>query len=135
MKFAEAKGARSLADLRAMSWKDLSAPVAPFDGSRAHLQIRRRRRWLRAAGIGAGRVRIRQAERRATLTGANKHEGGATPHPDVTVDAFQKQARQRFGDLADEFLALYPAATDDQARVAQNESSWDQARASSTCGQ
>ena len=66
VKFAEAKGARSLADLRAMSWKDLSAPVAPsstapaptfrfgvvVDGSRA-------------AGIGAGRVRVRQAERRA----------------------------------------------------------------------
>ena len=65
-----------------------------------------------------------------TLTGANKHEGGATPHPDVTADAFQKQARQRFGDLADEFLALYPAANDEQARAAQNESSWDQARVS-----
>jgi para-nitrobenzyl esterase len=94
------------------------------------LQIRRRRRWLRAAGIGAGRLRVGKQNDVPTLTGANKHEGGATPHPDVTADAFQKQARQRYGDLADEFLALYPAATDEQARVSQNESSWDQARVS-----
>lgn len=57
-----------------------------------------------------------------TLTGANKHEGGATPRPEIAADAFQKQARQRFGDLADEFLALYPSATDEQARLVQNES-------------
>ncbi len=65
-----------------------------------------------------------------TLTGANRHENGASPHPDVTADAFQKQARSRFGALADEFLALYPAATDEQARLSQNESAWDQARVS-----
>ena len=66
VKFAEAKGARSLADLRAMSWKDLSAPVAPsstapapafrfgvvVDGYVLPASVRRR-------------VRIRQAERRA----------------------------------------------------------------------
>ena len=65
-----------------------------------------------------------------TLTGANKHEGGATPHPEITAEAFQKQARQRFGELADEFLSLYPSATEEQARLVQNESSWDQARVS-----
>ena len=27
-----------------------------------------------------------------TLTGANKHEGGATPHPEITADAFQNSA-------------------------------------------
>ena len=65
-----------------------------------------------------------------TLTGANRHENGATPHPDITAAAFAQQARQRFGDLAAEFLSLYPAATDEQARVSQNDSAWDQARVS-----
>ena len=111
-----------------MSWKDLSAPVAPSSTAPAPT--------VRFGVVVDGYVlpaSVRDAFASArqndvpTLTGANKHEGGATPHPDVTVDAFQKQARQRYGDLADEFLALYPAATDDQARVAQNESSWDQA--------
>ena len=131
VKFAEAKGARSLADLRAMSWKDLSAPVAPSSTAPAPT--------FRFGVVVDGYVlpaSVRDAFASGkqndvpTLTGANKHEGGATPHPDVTVDAFQKQARQRFGDLADEFLALYPAANDEQARAAQNESSWDQARVS-----
>ena len=131
VKFAEAKGTRSLAGLRAMSWKDLSAPVAPSSTAPAPT--------FRFGVVVDGYVlpaSVRDAFASGrqndvpTLTGANKHEGGATPHPDVTVDAFQKQARQRYGDLADEFLALYPAATDEQARVAQNESSWDQARVS-----
>jgi para-nitrobenzyl esterase len=65
-----------------------------------------------------------------TLTGLNRHENGATPHPDITADAFRQQAQRRFGDLDDEFLARYPAATDAQARLSQNESAWDQARVS-----
>ena len=130
VKFAEAKGASSLAELRAMSWKDLAPGRSIFDGSGASFRF----------GVVVDGYVLPASVRDAfasgkqndvpTLTGANKHEGGATPHPDVTADAFQKQARQRFGDLADEFLALYPAATDDQARTAQNESSWDQARVS-----
>ena len=64
------------------------------------------------------------------LTGINKHEGGATPHPDVTLAAFQQQVRRRYADLADEILKLYPAATDEEARAAQNELAWDSARVS-----
>lgn len=131
VKFAEAKGARSLAELRALSWKDLTAPIAPPANAAAPS--------FRFGVVVDGHVLTASVSDTfaagkqndvPTLTGANKHEGGATPHPDVTADAFQKQARQRFGELADEFLSLYPAATDEQARVAQNESSWDQARVS-----
>ena len=133
VKFAEAKGARSLADLRGLSWKDLSAPVAapgsangPAPNFRFGVVVDG---YVLPASVADVFASGKQNDV-PTLTGANKHEGGATPHPEITADAFQKQARQRFGDLADEFLALYPAATDEQARVSQNESSWDQARVS-----
>jgi len=65
-----------------------------------------------------------------TITGCNMHEGGATPRPNITAEAFRKQAQQRFQQMAEEFLKLYPAETDEQARISQNESSWDQARVS-----
>ncbi len=65
-----------------------------------------------------------------TITGLNADENGAVPHPTTTRDAFEKQARQRYGEMADEFLKLYPVSNDDEAKVAQNQSSRDQARVS-----
>jgi para-nitrobenzyl esterase len=125
VQFAEAKGAHSLAELRKMSWKELTAPPqggAPFrwavvvDG------------YVQPAPAGEMFAQGRQNDV-PTLTGCNMGEGGASPHPTTTADAFERQARQRYGDMADEFLRLYPAATDEQARAALNESSWDAERA------
>lgn len=131
VRFAEAKGARTLAELRALSWEQLARPVPSTAASGAppiRFGVVVDGHVLRAPG----RDVFASGEQNdvPTLTGLNKHENGATPHPDVTAEAFQKQARQRFGDLAAEFLALYPASTDDEARRSQNESSWDQARVS-----
>jgi para-nitrobenzyl esterase len=122
VKFAEARGARSIAELRAMSWKDLSATT----GFRFGVVVDG---YVLPASVSEVFASGRQNDV-PTLTGANQHEGGATPHPEITAEGFQKQARQRYGDLADEFLSLYPASTDEQARVSQNESSWDQTRIS-----
>ncbi len=125
LRFAEAKGAHSLADLRKMSWKELTAPVqggAPFrwsvvvDG------------YVQPAPAGEMFAQGKQNDV-PTLTGCNMGEGGASPHPTTTAEALQRQARQRYGDMADEFLSLYPAPTDEQARAAVNESSWDAERA------
>jgi carboxylesterase type B len=121
VKFAESKNARSIANLRAMAWKDLSGTTLRFgvvvDG------------YVLPSSVADAFASGKQNDV-PTLTGANKHEGGATPHPDITADAFQKQARQRYGEMADEFLALYPSSTDEEARASQNESSWDQTRTS-----
>jgi hypothetical protein len=66
-----------------------------------------------------------------TMAGWTREDlGGATTHPTISADAFTRQARQRYGTLADEFLKLYPAATDEQARASQNESAIDSLRAS-----
>jgi carboxylesterase type B len=66
-----------------------------------------------------------------TLTGCNKHDlGGGSTHPNTTAEQFQRQAQQRYADLAGAFLQLYPAATDDEARASSNESAWDSMRTS-----
>ena len=121
VKFAETKNARSIADLRALPWKDLSGTTLRFG-----VVVD----WFVLPSSVADAFASGKQNDVPTLTGANKHEGGATPHPDVTAEAFQKQARQRYGDLAEEFLSLYPAGSDDQARASQNESAWDQTRTS-----
>ena len=64
-----------------------------------------------------------------TLTGVNKDELGGLgpPQGPVTAESFAKQARERYGKAADEFLKLYPAGTDDEAKIAQKQSTRDQA--------
>src|SRR5262249_53179883 len=56
--------------------------------------------------------------------------GGASTHPTTTADQFRRQTAQRFPELANAFLKLYPAATDDQARSSANASALDSMRAS-----
>jgi carboxylesterase type B len=122
VRFAQAKKAPSIAELRAMAWSEVVTPVpgvrfAPVpDGYALPSAVRD----VFAAG---------KQNDVPTLTGVNADEGGAAPHPTTTLEAFQRDARQRYGALADEFLALYPAAGDDEARRAQNDSARDRARA------
>jgi para-nitrobenzyl esterase len=47
------------------------------------------------------------------LVGSNKDEAFFAAQ--VTPEQFEQQARDRYGDLADEYLALYPHATDTEA--------------------
>jgi len=123
--FATAKGAKSIAELRAMSWERLMEPIQGggrggrggliIDGSFLPMTV--------AETLAQGKQNDVP-----TLTGWNKHDIGLSPNPTITSAAFQAQANQRYGDSADEFLKLYPAATDEQARISQNESAWDQQR-------
>ena len=131
VKFAAAKGASSLAGLRAMSWQELMKPV-PGGGSGMAAM-------LRFSPIVDGYVLPESALRAMlggklndvpTMTGCNLGEISGTilgPAPDVTADKFRQQARSRFGDKAQEFLKLYPAATDEQARASQTRSTRDEA--------
>ena len=127
-KFAESKGARSIAELRAMSWQKLTetAPnAAPGP-------------MMRFSPIVDGyfapapaREIVAQGKQNdvPTLTGANSGELGGLmmPQSPPTAESFIKRARQQYGPLADEFLKLYPATTDKEAAVAQTQSSRDQA--------
>ncbi len=119
-KFAEAKGAKSLAELRAMSWDKLTggggfrfSPIV--DG------------YLQPMAV---RETIQKGLQNdvPTLTGANLGElGGLGPSAPATAESFRAQAQRRYGDTADEFLKLYPAGNDEQARASQAASARDQA--------
>lgn len=124
-KFAESKGARSLAEFRAMSWQKL-------------LETRPGSPGPRFAPIVDGYVLpapfmtvIAEGKQNdvVTLTGSALGELGGISGPSgtVTLSEFKERVRQRFGDAADEFLKLYPATTDAEAQAAQKQSAVDQA--------
>jgi carboxylesterase type B len=129
VQLADAKGLHSLAELRAASWKDLMMPVTPAGGAP-----------LRFGPVIDGHLLLSspndifaQGKQNDVpeLTGCNKDDlGGGVPHPETTVDAFAKNASQRFGDLSGAFLKLYPANSNTQAGLSQNESARDQMRTS-----
>jgi para-nitrobenzyl esterase len=128
-KFAEAKGAASLADLRAMTWQKIIEPVpAPADGPGPG-------RGLRFSPIVDGYVMplsardaIRQRRHHdvPVLTGVNLGElAGMTPQAPATAASYRTQAERRYGTAADQFLRLYPAASDADAVDAQARSARD----------
>ena len=103
VKFAAAKGAKSLSEMRALSSEQLMAPVTPpirfgavVDGY-----------FLKDAGAIESDV--------PTLTGCNKHEGGAVPHPEAVT-------KPDYAEMTDEFVRLYGGNGNDAA--------WDRARVS-----
>ena len=128
--FAVAKGAKSLSDLRALSWEKLMDPLPAGPGGvapRLSFAPVPDGYYLPAAALDV----IEQGKQNdvVTVTGVNRDElGGFGPAlAAVTAESFAKQARQRFGEAADEFLKLYPARTDEEAKAAQSQSARDQA--------
>ncbi len=128
--FAKAKGANSLADLRALSWQKLMEPVPPPADGHGQASM------FRFGPIVDGYLQpisIRETIQKGlqndvpTLTGANLGElGGLGPAAPVTAESFRAQAQKRYGDRADEFLKLYPADNDEEARASQVASAHDQ---------
>ncbi len=122
VKFAESVGAESLAALRAKPADELVQaskakgmprfgpvvdgwffPKSPADtfaaGEQAHVPL---------------------------LAGWNAHESGTPESNHTTPAAFTEQARQKFGEEADKFLALYPAATDAETHASASAFAGDQ---------
>jgi para-nitrobenzyl esterase len=61
-----------------------------------------------------------------TLIGSNADEGTAFTPANTKAEGFKTLAKSRFGDQADEFLAVYPAGSDEQAHVSAAASTRDQ---------
>lgn len=115
--FAATKGASSLQALRAMSAAALTAAPPPgspplrfgpvIDG------------YFLTDDVSAIYARGGQHDV-PMLTGFNADEASAFPgYGKATVAAFRKAAGERYGASADAFLALYPAATEEEAGTAQ----------------
>jgi para-nitrobenzyl esterase len=126
IKFAEQRGAKSLADLRALTPEQLMARPASGGGIRFGPIVDG---YFLPAPIDEIVAQGKQNDV-PILTGANADEGGGSPHPNTTLDAFQSRAKQRFAESADAFLKLYPATSDQEAGLANNDSSRDQQRMS-----
>jgi para-nitrobenzyl esterase len=124
-KFAESKGAHSLAELRALSWQTL---IAAPPGQRPQRFAPIVDGYVLPASVMTVIAEGKQNDV-PTLTGSNLGELGGISGPPKppTLAEFQEHARQRFGDAADEFLKLYPATTDAEAQAAMKESIRDQA--------
>ena len=129
-RFAEAKGARSLAELRAMSWQTLTEPL-PAAGNRGE-----RSAGIRFAPIVDGYFLpasemelVAQGKHNDVpmVTGANIDELGGISGPQGQLDraAFQRMAQERYGAMTGEFLKLYPADTDKDVAAANLQSARD----------
>jgi para-nitrobenzyl esterase len=121
LQFAEAKGAASLSELRAMSAEALlEVPQGTRFGPI-------RDNWFLPANY--------QAETQVPvmngLTADDMGAGGRMESPPVsTVSAYEKEARQRYGEMADTFLSLYPATADSSVPALRKNSGRDRARVS-----
>jgi para-nitrobenzyl esterase len=115
--FARARGASSLRELRAMSAADLtSAPAAGSPPPRFGPVVDG---YLLPDDVGTIYAAGKQNDV-PLLAGFNADEASAFPgYGKMTAEGFRQMARERYGESADAFLALYPAATDEAAGDAQ----------------
>ncbi|MGE5488871.1 MAG: carboxylesterase/lipase family protein [bacterium] len=122
VKFATAKGAKSIRELRAMPAEQVHAAVqgAMFrigpiaDG------------WFLPDDVSAIFAAGKQNDV-ATMTGWTADEGSSNPnYGKMNAEEFQSQIQRTMGELAGEYLKLYPAATDEQASESQKASAREQ---------
>jgi carboxylesterase type B len=153
--WAKERGTRTLAKLRGLPWQKLMGGGAvdtavPTGGSGKPPLFRPVvDGWVLPAGYDDTYARGLQNDVHY-LAGNNLDEGGAVPDElfaayrseskrsrrpgmppvHVTLDAFVAAAHEKLGPLAGEFLALYPAATDQEAARSGSEAIRDNARIS-----
>ena len=122
VKFVNAKGARSIKELRAMPATAVAPRVegVPFRSSPVMDG------WLLPDQMSATFARGKQNDV-STLTGWTADEGSFNQdYGKRTPPEFAREIRQRTGDLAVEFLKLYPATNQQQASESQKASARDQ---------
>ena len=110
LKAAAAVGAHSLADLRALP---ADAIQKDFRGARPIVEG-----YLIPEDLSLTFANGRQ-QNVETLLGSNKDEGTFFVRPGGAPDAYVKDVRQRFGDMAEAFLKMYPGGSSDEAYTSQ----------------
>jgi para-nitrobenzyl esterase len=137
VRFAEARGAHSLQQLRALQWQQLLEGVEldkadPGEDGDASLPVFRPAidGWVLPLSTRETYARGLQQDI-PVMTGFNLDEMGAEPHPGFTLAALHQSAQQNYGPMAAELLRLYPAPNDEQSGQVQRTFSRDRSRASS----
>ncbi|MEV0911476.1 carboxylesterase family protein [Streptomyces sp. NBC_01478] len=64
------------------------------------------------------------------ITGGNLDEDGASPLPTTTLAQYLEHAHTVYGEMREEFLSLFPAQSDEEARTRWNESARAHSRSS-----
>jgi carboxylesterase type B len=130
--YAEAHGARTLKELRALTVEQL------MPGNNANEEIYGRPPIFRPVLDGWVAPRTYDEALRTgahadvpIITGNNLDESGAVPHPNLKLADLQAAAKTKFGAMTDEMLKLYPAANDEAAGQASNASARDGSKTSS----
>jgi carboxylesterase type B len=134
VKYGEALGAHSLKELRALSWEKLLEGNNDNDNSVSGNPPPPLFRpvvdgWVIPLDYSQTYARGLQNDV-PFMTGYNLDEGGATPQPNVSLDYYLSEAIYKYGAMADEFLKLYPASSDQEAGLASNAASRDESRVS-----
>ena len=130
-RYAEAHGARSLEELRGLSWDQLKDQNNVNDesvgGNRPPPLFRPAvDGWVIPFNYSQTYARGLQND----VPIVNGHEIGSPPRP-VTLEAYLNAAREKYGAMADEFLRLYPASSDEEATQATRAAQVDSTRVSS----
>jgi para-nitrobenzyl esterase len=123
VRFAEASGARTIAELRKMSWQQVLA-VEPGPSAKG---------WSFQVVVDGyalpdqpRQIFAKGKQNAVSFMAGNTAGDNNTPvHPKITPEEFRRRAVQMFGDQADAFLKLYPAENDEQASESSKESTWD----------
>jgi para-nitrobenzyl esterase len=120
--YAQSKGARTLAQLRAIPARELLADAwkSPRPTGRPIVDG-----WLLPADIATLQARGEGSDV-PILTGLQADEGGGPSYGKIPADTFLAQVRQRFGARADAFLTLYPSTTQEESGESQIASARDQ---------
>lgn len=153
--YAEARGARTPEDLRALPWQKLvegsdAIDAAVETGTPAKPPLFRPvlDGWVIPSTYDAALAKGAFNDV-VVVTGNNRDETGAVPasafatlrartgppragapQVSVTLADYVRAARTKYGALADEFLKLYPATNDDEAALASNAAAYDNNRSS-----
>lgn len=116
LQFAAKKGAASIADLRALP-VDVLTEAIPNERPMGFRPVVDG--WFLPEDPSATIARGEHNDV-PLMSGLTADEGSAFfAYGKLTAEAFVAQSKQRYGDKADAFLALYPANTDDESAASQ----------------
>ncbi len=133
--YMKSKGAQSIAELRGLPavGADLESSSAGSESGTNTPPIRfgpDLDGWfLPKQWPGSGAPEVDQGRPIPILAGFTTDEGSSSPnYGKTTLDECEKEARRRYGDLADEFLELYPVIDDTMAGEIAKEAARDRTR-------
>ena len=115
---------------RGRDGRDLARGSADEAGRRHSARSPRRRAHCRRQvhpGGSVGHVRAREAEGRRPDGRIEQGEGTFFNRQNATAEQFTNQSKQRLGELADQFLKLYPASSNEEAVASSLKSFSDEA--------